>query len=98
LIEAFSKPKTFGKTKLLRASCPLDYSNLVEAESFFDNWIKEAESSGIQLLKKFADTLVVHRAGILNYFNHFITTGKLEGLNNWGAKETSVWLSRHGIL
>lgn len=44
--------------------------------------LKEAESSGIQLLKKFANPLVVHRAGILNYFNHFITTGKVEGLNN----------------
>ena len=56
--------------------------NFQEAEVFLNNWIEKAENSGIRLVEKFAKTLRTHRSGLLNYFNHFITTGKVEGLNN----------------
>lgn len=53
-----------------------------EAEVYLDNWVKKAYASKIHLLSKFASRLVAHKSGILNYFVHFITTGKVEGLNN----------------
>ncbi len=34
------------------------------------------------MLQKFAETLVEHRRGILNYYQCPITTGPLEGTNN----------------
>ena len=40
------------------------------------------KSSNIKPLMKIANTLVSHQSGILNYFLHFISTGKVEGINN----------------
>lgn len=45
-------------------------------------WIATAESSGIRQLMKFARTLQIHREGILNWYDHPISTGPLEGTNN----------------
>ncbi|MEW5806831.1 MAG: transposase, partial [Acidobacteriota bacterium] len=42
----------------------------------------KAWASGIELLEKFANTLEEHRFGILNYFDHRMTTARVEGLNN----------------
>lgn len=53
-----------------------------EAEDYLDNWLKKAWSSGINPLIKFANRIAGHRIGILNYFDHRITTGKVEGTNN----------------
>jgi len=52
------------------------------AEVFLDDWIARANSSGIGMLKQFAQTLVSHRKGILNYYKCPITTAALEGTNN----------------
>jgi transposase len=52
------------------------------AKVFMDDWIARARSSGIRMLQKFAETLVEHRRGILNYYQCPITTGPLEGTNN----------------
>jgi transposase len=52
------------------------------AKVFLDDWIARARTSGIRLLQKFAETLVEHRRGILNYYRCPITTGPLEGTNN----------------
>jgi transposase len=53
-----------------------------EAEVFLDDWIARARRSGIGMLMNFAETLVQHRAGILNYYKCRITTAALEGTNN----------------
>ena len=45
-------------------------------------WIKRAKSTGIAILKKFADTLAGHAFGILNHYDYQISTGPLEGTNN----------------
>jgi len=50
-------------------------------EAAFDRWLLAAESSGVTMLDKFAKTLKSHRTGILNYYEHRITTGALEGTN-----------------
>lgn len=53
-----------------------------QARIFITNWLAEAWASGIDLLVRFANKLVRHLEGILNYFEHRITTGKVEGINN----------------
>jgi transposase len=52
------------------------------AEVFLDDWIARARVSGIRMLQQFAETLVEHRRGILNYYKRPITTAALEGTNN----------------
>ena len=52
------------------------------ARIILDLWIADAEASGIRQLMKFARTLQTHREGILNWYDHPISTGPLEGTNN----------------
>ena len=54
----------------------------VKAETFLDDWINHAKVSGISMLKNFANTLSVHKEGILAYYDFPIVTGRLEGTNN----------------
>ena len=53
-----------------------------EARAFISNWLSTAWASGIELLISFADKLARHVYGLLNYFKHRVTTGKVEGINN----------------
>lgn len=53
-----------------------------EAELYIANWIKKARTSGIKPLIKFTNFFSAHLSGILNYFKHPITSGKVEGINN----------------
>lgn len=52
------------------------------AEAFLLDWIHQAESSGVKMLIKFAQTLRLHAQGILAYYDYPISTGPLEGTNN----------------
>jgi transposase len=52
------------------------------AHLFLDDWIARAEVSGVRMLQKFARTLASHREGILAYYDHSISTGPLEAVNN----------------
>lgn len=56
--------------------------NKEKADTFLKDWIARAESSGIRILQKFANTLAAHRTGILAYYDFPISTGPLEGTNN----------------
>lgn len=51
-------------------------------EEFLREWMAAARGSGIKRLEKFAKTLHDHWDGLLAYFDHPITTGPLEGVNN----------------
>jgi transposase len=53
-----------------------------EAEAFLLDWIRRAESSGISMLHKFAQTLRYHAFGLLAYYDYPLSTGPLEGTNN----------------
>jgi len=53
-----------------------------EAGTFLTYGIKTAEASGVKMLIQFARTPTIHRAGILAWYNHQISTGPLEGTNN----------------
>jgi transposase len=59
-----------------------DQQDKAAAEVFMDDWVARARVSGIRMLLKFAETLVEHRRGILNYYRCPITTAALEGTNN----------------
>jgi transposase len=59
-----------------------DQLDAAAAEVFLDDWIARARASGIRMLQKFAETLIQHRRGILNYYQCPITTAALEGTNN----------------
>lgn len=52
------------------------------AERVFADWIKRAQTTGIKMLKKFADTLAAHKSGILAYYDYRMSSGPLEGTNN----------------
>jgi len=52
------------------------------AELFLSDWCKRALATRIYFLIKFAGTLLAHKSGILAYYNHRISTGPLEGINN----------------
>ncbi|CAN5661848.1 hypothetical protein BH20VER1_BH20VER1_15820 [soil metagenome] len=49
---------------------------------YLEAWCAQAFESGIAQMVSLAKTLRAHATGILNYFKHRISTGKLEGINN----------------
>jgi len=59
-----------------------DCTTYKEAEQYLSDWLKKAWVSGISLVIKFANMIAGHRIGVLNYFNHPVTTGPVEGINN----------------
>ncbi len=52
------------------------------AGRFLDDWIGRAKASGVGMLGKMARTPSEHRAGLLAYYDHRISTGPLEGTTN----------------
>jgi transposase len=52
-----------------------------EARRFLDDWIARAETSGIRMLKHFANILQSHRVGLLAWYDCPISTAALEGTN-----------------
>jgi transposase len=52
------------------------------ATAFLNDWIKRAESSGIEMLREMAKTLAAHRSGLLADSDVPITSGPMEGTNN----------------
>jgi transposase len=52
-----------------------------QASGFLADWIARARTSGIRMLQDFAQTLVVHRDGLLNWYRCPISTEPLEGTN-----------------
>ena len=56
--------------------------SMEEAQTFISNWLSEAWNTGNEQLIKFANKLVRRMYGLLNYFKHRVSTGKVEGINN----------------
>lgn len=52
------------------------------ARRVLDDWVRRAEASGIEMLRKFAYTLAISKSAILAYYDYPISTGPLEGTNN----------------
>jgi transposase len=57
-------------------------STVKAASDFITEWVKKAHATTVTEMKKFANSLLAHKSGILNYFLHPISTGKVEGINN----------------
>jgi transposase len=53
-----------------------------KAEAFLNDWIARAQATKIKALTSFAKTLSSHREGLLAYYDHRISSGRLEGTNN----------------
>lgn len=53
-----------------------------KAKRFLRKWLARARASGLKDFVKLANTLDRHRRAIVAYFNHPISTGPLEGMNN----------------
>ena len=53
-----------------------------KAHRFLNAWLRRAQASGLHHFQKLAEILLRHKPQILTYFEHHITTGPLEGLNN----------------
>jgi transposase len=53
-----------------------------EASLFLADWIERARSSGIGPLKRIGKTLAGYRSCILNWYDHRVSSGKMEGTNN----------------
>jgi transposase len=53
-----------------------------EAAGVLEAWIGRAHASGIRILAALADTVQKHWHGLLAWFDHPISTGPLEGVNN----------------
>ncbi|MCX4310380.1 MAG: transposase [Desulfovibrio sp.] len=47
-----------------------------------DDWIARAMNAGLQPLCKMAGTVAMFKFGILNWYDHPISSGRLEGTNN----------------
>lgn len=45
-------------------------------------WCEQAHETGVRQLEKMAKTLLVHRSGILSWWQHPINNGRMEGTNN----------------
>ena len=53
-----------------------------QARQVLIDWVKQAQDSKVPLLQKFSMTLMAHQSGILAWYDHHISTGKIEGINN----------------
>jgi transposase len=54
----------------------------VAMEDFLRQWCQRAMETGIKLLGQMAKTLLTHASGILSYWDHRISSGRMEGINN----------------
>jgi transposase len=55
---------------------------LEKASSFLIRWLWDIFESGLEPLVKVGRTLLGHAQGLVNYFKHRISNGKIEGINN----------------
>jgi transposase len=52
------------------------------AERFLDGWLRRAEASGVTVLKQIARRIHLFRFGLLNWYDHRISTARSEATNN----------------
>jgi transposase len=59
-----------------------DQQDKAVAETIIKDWIKRAQATGIGPLMRVANTLAGFKFGILNWYEHPISSGRMEGTNN----------------
>lgn len=53
-----------------------------EASEFIDSWIEKGRLSGQHYIEKMANSIARFKSGILAWFDHRISNGPIEGMNN----------------
>ena len=56
--------------------------NKETAEKIITDWVERASKSGIEPLIKMGNTVDAYKFGILNWYDHPVSSGRLEGTNN----------------
>ena len=51
-------------------------------EDFLCQWCERAVTTSLTVLRQLAKTRLLHASGILNWWNHRLSSGKMEGVNN----------------
>jgi transposase len=51
-------------------------------ESFLQEWCQWANDSGLRQMQSVAKTLRLHARGILAWWDHWISNGRMKGINN----------------
>ena len=76
--------ETLNKVYLLKEDLRLFWSrgSKEAAAEFIEDWRRQAKAVGIPPLTAFANTIQSHLPAILAWYDHPISTGPLEGLNN----------------
>ena len=59
-----------------------EQSSYAQMNRFLTQWCEQAHETGVRQLQKMAKTLLVHRRGILSWWQHPINNGRMEGTNN----------------
>ena len=57
-------------------------SSIKLTENKLNQWVKQARDSQLQPFIKLANTILLHRTGILAWYRCRISTAKVEGINN----------------
>lgn len=52
------------------------------AEKVITDWVERASKSGIRPLMRMGNTIAAYKFGILNWYDHPVSSGRLEGTNN----------------
>ena len=84
LDELLAANETLNRAYLLKESLRLLWSHGTKqaARDFVETWVADARAVGNKHMSVFADTLEKHADSVLAWYDHPITTGPLEGLNN----------------
>lgn len=53
-----------------------------EAEKYLLDWVERMRATGNKHLVKVSNTVMAYRSGILSWYDHRISNGKVEGINN----------------
>jgi hypothetical protein len=58
-----------------------EQENKLAAMMLLAGWVSMTQASEVGMLKRFAKTLMRHREGIVSYYDHKITSARIEGTN-----------------
>lgn len=79
---ALNSPLTKGYLLKEQLRSFWDCANKEQASAFIQQWLGEVRSLGLPIMNSLAVTIESHLYGLLAYFDHRISSGIMEGLNN----------------
>lgn len=84
LQEALDANEPLWKGYLMKEmlDCIWTQNSKEEMENVLNSWCLTAAQSGVRQLQKVAKTFATHASGILAWFDHRISNGRMEGINN----------------